>query len=80
MDTAERELPVYRTRLIIPGITMLNMAAASGTHTRHSRLSRDMFFPARQPWTKICRGNTGGGGGRGRAFSEGIKPRLPRHR
>lgn len=79
MDTAERELPVYRTRLIIPGITMLNMAAASGTHTRHSRLSRDMFFPARQPWTKICRGNTGGGG-RGRAFSEGIKPRLPRHR
>lgn len=70
VSEAEQEAPVYRTRLIIPGMTMLNMGNSfRNPHRTQPPFTWDKLFPARQPWTKICRGDTGGGGG---AFSESV--------
>lgn len=58
---------MYRTRLIIPGMTMLNMGNSfRNPHRTQPPFTWDKFFPARQPWTKICRGNAGARG----AFSD----------
>lgn len=55
---------MYRTRLIIPGMTMLNMGNSfRNPHRTQPPFTWDKFFPARQPWTKICRGDAGGGRG-----------------
>ena len=71
VSAAEQELPVYRTRLIIPGMTMLNMGSSfRNPHRTQPPFTWDKFFPARQPWTKVCRGNAGGWGWG--AFSEWV--------
>ena len=63
---------MYRTRLIIPGMTMLNMGNSfRNPHRTQPPFTWDKFFPARQPWTKICRGDAGGGWGFFRVCEQG---------
>lgn len=59
-----KTLPVYRTRLIIPGITRVNM----GSSFRYPQRTQPpftwyMLFPARHLCTKICQGDADGEGG-----------------
>lgn len=70
---------MYRTRLIIPGMTMLNMGNSfRNPHKTQPPFTWDKFFPARQPWTKICRGNLGAAWGG--CFLRVCEPGPPLHR
>lgn len=58
MEIKEWGLPVYRMRLIIPGITMKNMGSSFRyPHTMQAAFTWDMFLPHKQRCTMTCQGN-----------------------
>lgn len=80
----DRTLPVYRMRLIIPGITIVNMDSSFMYPQRiQPPFTWYMFCPARHLWTKICQGNANGEGtqspGLGREEDGDPHPASPGH-